>query len=461
MARRPPSRKPTTAPAALPPQWRHVNLNAAGIDIGATSHFVAVPEGRDTVCVREFATFTSDLHALADWLEQCGVDTVVMESTGVYWIPVFELLEARGFEVLLVDARKVKNVSGRKSDVLDCQWLQQLHTFGLLQAAFRPADEIVVLRSYLRQRAMLIQGATTHIQHMQKALQQMNLLLHHVVSDVTGVTGMAIIRAILAGERDPQVLARQRDPRCKHSAAVIAKSLVGNYRAEHLFALEQAVALYDTYQAQLAACDARIEQYLTSLDKVTDEPPPPPDKPRQTPKGNQPRFDARTHLYQLTGVDLTRIDGIEAGSALSLIAEIGTDMGRFKSANHFVSWLGLCPGTKVSGGKRLSSKTKPTASRAATILRVAAGSLHHSQSALGAYYRRMAARIGKPQAITATAHKLARIVYSMLKHGTAYADAGQDYYERQYKERVVRNLQQRAKAFGFELVAAAPEGVVP
>jgi transposase len=461
MARRPPSRKPTTARAALPPQLRHVNLNAAGIDIGATSHFVAVPEGRDTVSVREFATFTSDLHALADWLEACGVDTVVMESTGVYWIPVFELLEARGFEVLLVDARKVKNVSGRKSDVLDCQWLQQLHTFGLLQAAFRPADEIIVLRSYLRQRAMLIQGATTHIQHMQKALQQMNLLLQHVVSDITGVTGMAIIRAILAGERDPQVLAQHRDPRCKNSPEVIAKSLVGNYRAEHLFALAQAVALYDTYQAQLVACDERIEAYLASLDKVTEEPAPPPAKRRQTPKGNQPRFDARTYLYQVTGVDLTTIDGIEAGSALSLLAEIGTDMGRFKSANHFVSWLGLCPGTKVSGGKRLSSKTKPTASRAATILRVAAGSLYQSQSALGAYYRRMAARIGKPQAITATAHKLARIVYSMLKHGSAYVDAGQDYYERQYRERVIHNLTLRAKALGLELVPSVPAGEVP
>jgi transposase len=445
----------------LSAQLPHLNLNAAAIDIGSTSHFVAVPEGRDTVSVREFATFTADLHALADWLAACGVDTVVMESTGVYWIPLFELLEQRGFEVLLVDARKVKNVSGRKSDVLDCQWLQQLHTFGLLQPAFRPADEIVVLRSYLRQRAMLIQGATTHIQHMQKALQQMNLLLHQVVSDVTGVTGMAIIRAILAGERDPHLLAQHRDPRCKNSPEVIAKSLVGNYREEHLFALEQAVALYDTYQAQLAACDARIAQYLARLDKVTEEPPPPPDKPRQTPKGNQPRFDARTLLYQFTGVDLTRIDGLEAGSALSLIAEIGTDMSRWKTANHFVSWLGLCPGTKVSGGKVLSSKTKPTASRAATILRVAAGSLHHSQSALGAYYRRMAARIGKPQAITATAHKLARIVYSMLKHGTAYVDAGQDSYERQYKERVVSTLQRRAKALGFELVPSVPAGEVP
>jgi transposase len=233
-------------PQSLPPQLQQVNLNAAAIDIGSTSHFVAIPEGRDSVSVREFATFTADLHQLADWLQHCGIDTVVMESTGVYWIPVFELLEQRGFEVLLVDARKVKNVSGRKSDVLDCQWLQQLHTFGLLQGAFRPADQIVTLRSYLRQRAMLIRGAATHIQHMQKALQQMNLLLHHVVTDITGLTGMTIIRAILAGERDPHVLAQHRDPRCKNSVEVIAKSLVGNYREEHLFALQQAVTVYDT-----------------------------------------------------------------------------------------------------------------------------------------------------------------------------------------------------------------------
>ncbi len=414
MTRHPSSRKHSSPHPTLPPQLKHVNLNAAGIDVGAPSHFVAVPEGRDFQSVREFATFTTDLHALADWLDHCGVDTVVMESTGVYWIPLFELLEARGFEVLLVDARKVKNVTGRKSDVLDCQWLQQLHTFGLLQPAFRPTEHIVILRTYLRQRAMLIEGATAHIQRMHKALQQMNVLLHHVVSDVTGVTGMASIRAILAGERDPNVLVLHRDVRCRNSPKVIAKSLVGTYREDHLFSLQQAIVLYDTYQAQIAACDERIEAYLLRLEKVTHDPPPAPRKRRQSPKGNQPRFDARSVLYQLTGVDLTDVTGLEAGSALSLVSEIGTDMSRRKSANQFASWLGLCPGTKVSGGKRLSSKTKATANRAAGILRVAAASLHHSHSALGAFYRRMAARIGKPQAVTATAHKLARIVYSLL-----------------------------------------------
>ena len=441
----------SVAASSLPAQLQHLNLNAAGIDIGATAHFVAVPPDRDPQPVRQFATFTADLHRLADWLTECGVETVVMESTGVYWIPLFELLEERDFTVLLVNARHVKNVSGRKSDVLDCQWLQQLHTYGLLSGAFRPADEIVVLRSYLRQRTTLVQGASAHIQHMQKALQQMNILLHQVVADITGVTGMTILRAILAGERDPQVLAQSRDPRCKNSAEVIAQSLVGNYRAEHLFALQQAVTLYEVYQAQIVACDEQIDRSLATFTPVTVEPPPTPAKPRQR-SGNPFHFDAHAQLYRMTGVDLTRIDGIESVTALTVLGEIGTDMSRWKTVKHFTSWLGLCPGTKVSGGRVLGSKTKPTANRAATALRLAAGSLWRSRSALGAYLRRMSARLGKPQAVTATAHKLARLVYSMLKHGTEYVDVGQDYYERQYRERVVQNLTRRAKELGLVLV---------
>ena len=293
MSRRP--KAPLAAKASLPAQVQHINRHAAGIDIGSTAHFVAVPPGSDPQPVRQFGTFTADLHRLADWLTVCGVETVVMEATGVYWIPLFELLEERGFHVLLVNAHHVKNVSGRKSDVLDCQWLQQLHTFGLLNGAFRPADEIVVLRSYLRQRTVLVQGAAMQIQHMQKALQQMNVLLHQVVSDITGVTGMTIIQAILAGERDPQILAQSRDPRCKNSAEVIAQSLVGNYRVEHLFALQQAVTLYEVYQAQIVACDAQIEQYLASCTAMTSEPPPTPGKPRQR-TGNPFHFDAHAQL---------------------------------------------------------------------------------------------------------------------------------------------------------------------
>ncbi len=444
---------------SLPAQLQHLNLNAAGIDIGATAHFVAVPPDRDPQPVRQFATFTADLHRLADWLTACGVDTVVMESTGVDWIPLFELLEARGFTVLLVNARHVKNVSGRKSDILDCQWLQQLHTYGLLTGAFRPADEIVVLRSYLRQRATLVQGASGHIQHMQKALQQMNLLLHQVVADITGVTGMTIMRAILAGERDPQVLAQHRDARCKNSVEVIAQSLVGTYRAEHLFALQQAVTLDDVYQAQIVACDAQIEQYLATCTPVTEELPPTPGKPRQR-TGNPFHFDAQAQLYRLTGVDLTRIAGIDSVTALTIVGEIGTDMSRWKTVKHFTSWLGLCPGTKVSGGRVLGSKTKPTVNRAATALRMAAASLSRSHSALGAYLRRMSAKLGKPQAVTATAHKLARLVYSMLKHGTEYVEVGQDYYERQHRERVVQNLTRRAKELGLVLVPEPAQEVV-
>jgi transposase len=353
-------------------------------------------------------------------------------------------------------------VNGRKSDVLDCQWLQQLHTYGLLQGAFRPPEQICILRSYLRQRAMLLRYAAAHVQHMQKALQQMNVLLHQVVNDITGLTGMTVIRAIVAGEQNPQVLAQHRDPRCKRSTEEIAQHLTGNYRAEHVFALAQALTLYDSYQAQIALCDQQIEQQLQGFESVTEAVPPPGSKKQRS--KHEPAFDIQTYLYQSTGVDLRRIDGIAASTALAVISEIGTDMSRWKTVKHFTSWLGVCPGTKVSGGNVLASKTKPSANRAATALRLAAGGLARSDSALGAYYRRMAAKRGKPQAITATAHKLARLIYSMLRYGTEYVDVGQDYYERPgalwAKERVVRSLTQRAKALGFELVPTTPEGEV-
>src|SRR5438445_6843402 len=294
----------------LPKHLQHINLNAAGIDIGSERHMVAVPEGRDEVSVREFGAFTADLEALAAWLKKCGVTTVAMESTGVYWIPLFELLERRGFEVKLVDARHVKNVSGRKSDVLDCQWIQQLHTYGLLAGAFRPPDEVCVLRSYLRQREMLRQAASQHIQHMQKALQQMNLLLHNVVSDITGVTGMKIIKAILSGERDPQVLSQHRDKRCEHSRETIAQSLVGNYRDEHLFALRQAVDLYEIYQAKISDCETAIIEQLNTQPNQTDDVPPPPDKPIPAHKRLRADADVRELLFKKSGVDLFAVPGL-------------------------------------------------------------------------------------------------------------------------------------------------------
>ena len=445
---------------ALPPHLNRLNLNAAGIDIGSKSHFVAVPEGADAEPVREFECFTADLYRLADWLISCGVTTVVMESTGAYWIPLFEVLESRNLEVKLVNARHVKNVPGRKTDVLDCQWLQQLHTYGLLEGAFRPPEQICVLRSYLRHRLNMVRYSSAHIQHMQKALTQMNLLLHNVVSDITGVTGMRIIKAILAGERDPKVLASMRDKRCKNSVETIAKSLFGNYRPEHLFSLKQAVETFEFYQAQIAACDREIETLLATFDAASEEEPPPQVQDGSSAKGRgtAPAFDLHNELLRVTGVDLTKIDGIDATTALKIISETGLDMDRWPSAKHFASWLGLSPGSKITGGKRLSGKTKRVVNRAAMAFRMAASSLYRADCALGAYYRRMKTRLGAPKAVTATAHKLARLYYSMLKYGTDYLDVGQEYYEQRYKSRVIQNLKKRAQQLGFELVEMGPLG---
>lgn len=439
----------------LPAQLQHINLNAAGIDVGSERHMVAVPEGRDEVSVREFDTFTGDLEALAAWLKKCGITSVAMESTGVYWIPLFELLERRGFEVKLVDARHVKNVSGRKSDVLDCQWLQQLHTYGLLAGAFRPADEVCVLRSYLRQREMLTQAASMHIQHMQKSLQQMNLLLHNVVSDITGVTGMKIIKAILAGERDPKVLASNRHELCKNSSATIAKSLVGNYREEHLFALRQAVELYEMYQAKIADCDEAIVKQLEKQPNVSNDDPPTPDKPIQARDRVRHDTDVRQLLFKKSGVDLFAIPGLAVDTLLTLASEVGFDLTPWKTEKHFASWLGLCPGTKRSGGKVLDAKTKRNPNRAAQAFRMAASSLYRSQTALGAFYRRIKARSGGQQAVTATAHKIARIYFAMLTKGTSYVELGQQAYEQQYKQRRIDHLKRQAKSLGFQLLPCA------
>lgn len=425
---------------ALPKHLQHINVNAAGVDIGSRSHFVAVPEGVDAKPVREFSGFTGDLERMAEWLIACGVTTVAMESTGVYWIPVFEILESHGLEVKLVNARHVKNVPGRKSDVLDCQWLQQLHTYGLLRGAFRPAEQVCTLRAYVRQRAMLVRSAASYIQRMQKALAQMNLQLHNVVTDITGMTGMRIIKAILGGERTPDVLAAMRDRRCKNSESTIARSLQGSYRPEHLFSLQQAVELYEFHQEKIADCDRQILEQLKSFDA-------------QNAPDDVPPSNVEEALQCMSGVDLTSIDGIDTNTALKILAEIGTDMNRWKTAKHFASWLGLSPGTKVSGGKILSSATKPVANKAAAALRIAAFTLFNSKSALGAYLRRQRARLGAPKAITATAHKLARLVYTMLKQGTAYVDAGQEYYEKRYRSRVIQNMKRKAQELGFELVA--------
>ena len=431
---------------------KQVNLYAAGIDIGSTSHFVAVPPSLDDRPIREYSCFTVDLEHMADWLKKIGISTIAMESTGVYWIPAFELLEERVFEVFLVNPRPLKNVPGRKTDVLDCQWLQQLHSFGLLRGAFRPSSEICAFRAYMRQRAMLVSSAATHIQHMQKALRQMNLLLDNVVSDITGKTGMTIIRSILSGQRDPEILAKHRDSHCKNSEEVIAKSLKGHYKKEHLFSLRQAVELYDFYLRQIANCDRTIETTLSEIKGPEDLDNLPPQKRSYRRKDKALPFDARKNLYSITGVDITKIDGVKETTALKIISEIGTDMSVWPTVKNFASWLCLSPGNKISGGKILSSKTKTSANRAAMAFRMAAFSLTKSKSALGAFYRRKRSQLGAPKAITATAHKIARLVYSMLKHGTEYVDQGQDYYEKKYHERIIKNLRKRAKDLGFEMV---------
>jgi len=426
--------------------------NAAGIDIGSAAHFVAVPPDRDDEPVREFPSFTVDLNAIADWLDACKVDIVAMESTGVYWIPLYELLESRGFTVLLVNARHVKNVSGRKSDVLDCQWLQQLMTYGLLRGAFRPAEQVCVLRSLWRQRGMLLKSQARHVQHMQKALTQMNVQLANVISDVVGETGQKILRAIVAGERDGQVLGSMKNYRIHASVDEIAKSLQGNWRAEHLFALKQALGSFDFVGTQLGECDREIEQQLQTLQVHEGEPG--KRKKRGGSTRNAPKFDLRTQLFKMCGVDLTRIDGIDVTTALAVISETGADMSRFPTVAHFASWLGLCPGTKITGGKAISGRTKRCANRAAQALRLAAASLRASQSALGAYFRRMCSRMDKPKAVTAAAHKLARLIYTMLTKGEEYTDQGQDYFEERYRERVLRQLNQRAQKMGMQLVPA-------
>jgi transposase len=448
--RRRPSPKPRTSPAAL----ERLHPHAAGIDCGSAEHFVAVPPDRDTTPIRSFPTFTGDLYRLADWLTACRVTHVAMEATGVYWIPVFEILEARGFQVILVNARHVKNLPGRKSDVSDCEWLRDLHILGLLRGSFRPADHIVALRGYLRHRATVIERAGSLVQRMQKALVQMNVQLPLVVSDITGVTGLRILRDIVAGHRDPQQLAQHRDYRCHASEAEIVAALTGNYRTEHLFVLQQNLELFDTHQAQLTACDRAIEAHLAQLVATTAPPaaPLPAARRRQKPRDNEPRFELRPLLHQLTGVDLSQIDGIGPYNALRLIAEIGTDMARWSTDKHFTSWLTLAPQNTISGGHLLSSRTQPSANRAAAILRLAAMNLSRTQTALGAFYRRLAFRVGKAKAITATARKLAILVYHTLKGDLVYQDPGADAYDAKDRARTLRRLRQRAEHLGFTLV---------
>lgn len=449
--RRSSRRSSRPSPTVLP----CVNPDVAGIDCGAAEHYAAVPPDRDPQPVQAFSTFTDGLQRLADWLTACRVKSVAMEATGVYWIPLYELLEARGFEVLLVNARHLKNVPGRKSDVSDAEWIRDLHSVGLLRGSFRPTAPITALRAYLRHRQTLVESAAIYIERMQKALLEMNLQLTQVVSDITGVTGLRIVRDIVAGQRDPHRLAAHRDYRCRASEADIVAALTGSYRPEHLFVLQQNLELFDACQRQLEACDQAIDAHLTTLTRAIAAPLHPLPAPRRTrkPRDNEPTFELRSPLHQLTGgIDLTQIDGIGAYTALRLLGEIGTDMRPWPTEKHFTSWLTLAPKNKISGGRLLSSRTVPSANRAAAILRFAVMSLSRTQTALGAFYRRLAARIGKPQAVTATARKLAILVYRALKGELQYRDPGADTYNHQQRNRAFRRLRQHAATLGFELV---------
>ena len=436
----------------LPKSLSRVNLDAAGIDIGSASHYVAVPEDRDEEPVREFRSFTKDLNRLADWLEQCGVDTVAMESTGVYWIPLYEILEERGFEVILVNARDFKSVPGRKTDVQDCQWLQELHTYGLLRGSFRPDAEIAAMRAYVRHRDMLVKNAAHHVQHMHKALSQMNIQLHNVIADVTGVTGMRIIRSIISGNHDPEELAEFRDFRCKASRETIVESLTGHYKSEHIFTLRQAVELYDFYQQKMKTVDEEIEKLLSEIEQSCPARDPIGPARRTRRKGNEPTFDIRTRLYAMIGTDLTEIPAIGSYSALKMISEIGTDMMRWPTANHFASWATLAPRNKITGGKLISSSTRSSANRFAEILRMAAMTIGRTDTYLGAFYRRKAAQIGKAKAITATARKLAVIIYNMISRAVPFNDPGLHAFDEQHRNRMLKSLKARAKSLGFQLV---------
>jgi transposase len=437
------------------PSLECIEPNAAGIDVGATEIYVAVPPDRDPNPVRCFPTFTEDLQALAAWLLACRIRTVAMESTGVYWIPVFQILEARGIQVCLVNSHHVKQVPGRKSDVADCQWLWYLHSVGLLRASFRPEDAICQVRSLLRHRDGLVAMAGEHVQHMHKALSQMNLQLHHVLSDVTGHSGLAILDAIVAGERNPAVLAELRDRRVQASPETIIKSLVGDYRREHLFTLRQSLKAYRHYQTLVADCDEEIEKYLKEFDSKidVDQHPLPPEPRRHKPRKNEFHFDMRTHLYRILGVDLTAVPGLNALTAHTLLAEVGPDLSRFRNASAFVAWLGLCPNNKTSGGRVLSSKTRRTQNRLNRALRVAAQTLHKSQSYLGSYYRRMRTRLGAPKAITAAAHKLARIIFHLLTAQHCYDEGIFAQEEQRHRTRMENRLRHQAKQFGYQLVA--------
>jgi transposase len=435
-----------------------VHPDAAGIDIGNESHYVAVPLTRDSQPVRRFGCTTSELKGMAVWLKQCAIRTIALQSTGVYWIAVYDILEEAGFEVYLVNAKETKNLPGRKSDVQESQWLMKLHTYGLLRNSFRPSQEIRTMRTYWRQRHDLVRAAGRHIQRMQKTLTQMNIQLANVLSDVSGMTGQAIVKAILAGERDPYQLAALRNWRVKASEEEIARSLEGNWQEDLLFVLQQEQDGYEFCQRQMAECDQRLQQYLQQLEDRSHGAGLPEEKRkerlRKKKKGNAPRFDLRAELFRMTGTDLTQIDGIDVTTTMTILSEAGWDMSKWKTEHHFVSWLRLCPDNRISGDKIIGKGRLPTNNRVTNALRMAASTLRLSNTYLGAQFRRLRTKLGAPVAIKAMAAKLARLVYRMLRHGMTFVDRGAEFYDAQHRKLQITYLKRKAAHLGFQIIEA-------
>jgi transposase len=436
-------------------QTRVMRPHAAGVDIGAEEIYVAVPSDHSEEPVRCFSTFTCDLHALADWLQDCGITTVAMESTGVYWIPIFQILESRGFEVFLVNAHYLKRVPGRKSDVSDCQWIQYLHSVGLLQGSFRPPDEICAVRTLWRHRQSLLQMAAEHILHMQKSLGLMNVQLHHVLSDITGLSGLAILDAILAGERNCVRLAQLCHPSVKSPRDKIAQAWEGDYRSEHLFVLPQSLSGYRYYQQPIIELDRQIEHLMKAVggsELVEEDIPKRTKRTKYNRQTNDPAFDLRRELYRMAGVDLTDIPGVSTLTAQAILTEIGPAVSRFRHASAFASWLGLCPEKRIRGGKVLSCKTRKVKGRAALALRLGAHSLCRAKDYFGEFFRRMRAKLGAAQATTATAHKMARVIYHVLRTKTPYSETVFHKCDEQARQRAENRLRRKAAEIGFQLV---------
>ncbi len=435
-----------------------VHPDAAGIDIGNEVHYVAVPPNRSSEAVRRFGCTTAELRAMADWLKQCGIQTVAMQSTGVYWIAVFDILEEAGLEVYLVNARETKNLPGRKSDVQESQWLMKLHTYGLLRNSFRPPQEIRTLRTYWRQRSDLVRAAGRHIQRMQKALTQMNIQLANVLSDISGKSGQAIIKAILQGERDAGELAALCDGRVQASQEEVAGSLEGNWQDDLLFVLQQEQDGYEFCQKQMAECDRHLEQCLQQRADRSQGASLPVEKRkerRKKKKGNKPRFDLRAALFRMAGTDLTLMDSIDVMTAMTILSEVGWDMSKWKTEDHFVSWLRLCPDNRISGDKIIGKGRLPTNNRVTIALKMAASTLRTSQTYLGAQFRRLRTRLGPPVATKAMAAKLARLVYRMLRFGMQYVDQGAEFYEAQHRKLQISHLKRKASPLGFQIIEAS------